>query len=409
MDTKQGGAVDNSLVFEKVFAKQGATLDNSKAPNKVSKNNGIIRFRKMDFDKIKAEDRYGFYMERYFNNLLVVERKRSERSRKHFLLMLVDISKVASNKQPSFLRKISNVLEISTRDIDVKGWYKNKKILGIIFTESQKGCWKILVTKIRNNISDMLKPEIARAIEISWIDFPQEHDNQIHSEGKSDVNLYKSRDLETISNKTGVFAKRSVDLIGSIFGILLFSPVFIVIPILIKLTSKGPVLFRQERAGKGGKTFSFLKFRSMYVNNDATIHKDFVTDFIKGNIKESADGQKPVFKIQNDPRITPIGRFLRKTSLDEIPQFINVLMGDMSLVGPRPSIPYEVEQYDLWHRRRVLEVKPGITGLWQVEGRSSLTFDNMVRLDLQYIKRCSFFLDMKLLIKTPFMLVKGAY
>jgi lipopolysaccharide/colanic/teichoic acid biosynthesis glycosyltransferase len=147
----------------------------------------------------------------------------------------------------------------------------------------------------------------------------------------------------------------------------------------------------------------------MYVNNDATIHKDFVTDFIKGNIKESADGQKPVFKIQNDPRITPIGRFLRKTSLDEIPQFINVLMGDMSLVGPRPSIPYEVEQYDLWHRRRVLEVKPGITGLWQVEGRSSLTFDNMVRLDLQYIKRCSFFLDMKLLIKTPFMLVKGAY
>jgi lipopolysaccharide/colanic/teichoic acid biosynthesis glycosyltransferase len=409
MDTTQGGAVDNSLVFEKVFAKQGEILNNSNATGKPSKNNRLIRFRKMNFDKIKAEDKYGFYMERYFNNLLVVERKRSERSRKPFLLMLIDISKVAANGQNSFIRKLSNVLEISSRDIDIKGWYKNKKILGIIFTESQKGCWKILVTKIKTNISDMLKPEIANAIEISWIDFPQEHDNQIHSEGKSDVNLYKSRDLETISNKTGVFAKRSVDLIGSIFGILLFSPVFIVIPILIKLTSKGPVLFRQERAGKGGKTFSFLKFRSMYVNNDATIHKDFVTDFIKGNIKESADGQKPVFKIQNDPRITPIGRFLRKTSLDEIPQFINVLMGDMSLVGPRPSIPYEVEQYDLWHRRRVLEVKPGITGLWQVEGRSSLTFDNMVRLDLQYIKRCSFFLDMKLLIKTPFMLVKGAY
>jgi lipopolysaccharide/colanic/teichoic acid biosynthesis glycosyltransferase len=145
------------------------------------------------------------------------------------------------------------------------------------------------------------------------------------------------------------------------------------------------------------------------MNNDATIHKDFVTDFIKGKIKESADGQKTCFKIKNDPRITPIGRILRKTSLDEIPQFINVLMGDMSLVGPRPSIPYEVEQYDLWHRRRVLEVKPGITGLWQVEGRSSLTFDNMVRLDLQYIKKWSFFLDIKLLIKTPFTLVKGAY
>ena len=409
MDTTQGGAVDNSLVFEKVFAKQGEILNNSNATGKPSKNNRLIHFRKMNFDKIKAEDKYGFYMERYFNNLLVVERKRSERSRKHFLLMLIDISKVAANGQSSFIRKLSNVLEISSRDIDIKGWYKNKKILGIIFTESQKGCWKTLVTKIKTNISDMLKPEIANAIEISWIDFPQEHDNQIHSEGKSDVDLYKSQDLEKISNKAGVFAKRSVDLIGSIFGILLFSPVFIVIPILIKLTSKGPVLFRQERAGKGGKTFSFLKFRSMYVNNDATIHKDFVTDFIKGNIKESADGQKPVFKIKNDPRITPIGRFLRKTSLDEIPQFINVLMGHMSLVGPRPSIPYEVEQYDLWHRRRVLEVKPGITGLWQVEGRSSLTFDNMVRLDIQYIKKSSFFLDMKLLIKTPFMLIKGAY
>jgi lipopolysaccharide/colanic/teichoic acid biosynthesis glycosyltransferase len=409
MDTTQGGAVDNSLVFEKVFAKQGEILNNSNATGKPSKNNRLIRFRKMNFDKIKAEDKYGFYMERYFNNLLVVERKRSERSRKHFLLMLIDISKVAASGQSSFIRKLSNVLEISSRDIDLKGWYKNKKILGIIFTESQKGCWKTLVTKIKTNISDMFKPEIANAIEISWIDFPQEHDNQIHSEGKSDVDLYKSQDLEKISNKAGVFAKRSVDLIGSIFGILLFSPVFIVIPILIKLSSKGPVLFRQERAGKGGKTFSFLKFRSMYVNNDATIHKDFVTDFIKGNIKESADGQKPVFKIQNDPRITPIGRFLRKTSLDEIPQFINVLMGHMSLVGPRPSIPYEVEQYDLWHRRRVLEVKPGITGLWQVEGRSSLTFDNMVRLDIQYIKKSSFLLDLKLLIKTPFMLVKGAY
>ena len=147
----------------------------------------------------------------------------------------------------------------------------------------------------------------------------------------------------------------------------------------------------------------------MYVNNDSTIHKEFVTDFIKGKIKETPDGRKSIFKIKNDPRVTPIGRILRKTSLDEIPQFINVLLGDMSLVGPRPSIPYEVEQYDLWHHRRVLEVKPGITGLWQVEGRSSLTFDNMVRLDLQYIKKWTFFLDIKLLIKTPFTLVKGAY
>jgi Sugar transferases involved in lipopolysaccharide synthesis len=359
--------------------------------------------------RIFVEDKYGFYMERYFNNLLVVERKRSERSRKHFLLMLIDISKIIIAEQGPFIGKISSALETSTRDIDTKGWYKNKKILGIIFTEFQKGCWNILVTKIKTNISDMLKPEIANAIEISWIDFPQEHDNQIHEQGTSTVDLYKSQDLETISNKAGAFAKRSVDLIGSLFCIVLFSPFFLVIFILIKITSKGPAFFRQQRSGKGGINFSFLKFRSMYFNNDATIHKDFVTDFIKGNIKETVDGLKPVFKIKNDPRVTPIGRFLRKTSLDEIPQFFNVLVGNMSLVGPRPSIPYEVDQYELWHRRRMLVVKPGITGLWQVEGRSSLTFDNMVRLDLQYIKKCSFFLDIKLLIKTPFMLVKGAY
>jgi exopolysaccharide biosynthesis polyprenyl glycosylphosphotransferase len=366
-----------------------------------------LHFKEKNSESIKAEDKYGLYMERYFNNLLVVERKRSERSRNHFLLMLIDIGKVTANA--SFLKKFSKVLEISTRDIDLKGWYTHKKIVGIIFTESQKGCWKILVTKVKSNISDMLGAEIANLIEISWIDFPQERDNQIHSEGKSAVDLYKPRDLETISSQAGVFAKRIVDFIGSLFGILLFSPFFIVIPILIKLSSKGPVFFRQERSGKGGKTFSFLKFRSMYVNNDATIHKEFIADFIKGKIPETAGGKKTIFKIENDPRVTPIGRILRKTSLDEIPQFINVLMGDMSLVGPRPSIPYEVEQYDIWHRRRVLEVKPGITGLWQVQGRSSSTFDNMVRLDLQYIKNWSFFLDIKLLIKTPFTLVKGAY
>ncbi len=392
-----------------ISSKGGNPMNNSLKLSRIFKNRGIIRFNKNDSYDLRAEDRYGFYLERYFNSLLIVERKRSERSRKHFLLMLIDISRITTNKEDTFLRKISDILISSTRDIDIKGWYKHNKILGIIFTESQNGCWKTLLNKIKTNISEMLQPEMADLIEISWIDFPEEEDNQMHELGNSVVDLYRSKDLETVSYKAGVFAKRSVDLIGSIFGILLFSPFFIVISILIKITSEGPVFFKQQRAGKGGKTFSFLKFRTMYVNNDATIHKEFVSDFIKGKIKETADGQKTVFKIKNDPRVTSIGRILRKTSLDEIPQFFNVLVGDMSLVGPRPSIPYEVEQYDLWHRRRVLEVKPGITGLWQVEGRSSSTFDNMVRLDLQYIKKWSFLLDIKLLIKTPFTLVKGAY
>jgi exopolysaccharide biosynthesis polyprenyl glycosylphosphotransferase len=384
-------------------------MDNSKMLNRIFKKDGIIRFKDKDLECPDAEDDHGLYLERYFNNLLVVERKRSERSRKHFLLMLIDISKVTMNEQGPFFNKISSIVKVSTRDIDIKGWYKNKKIVGIIFIESQKDCCKILLTKIKSNISNMLEPEIANAIVISWIDFPQEHDDQKHDHVDPSIDLYSLQEPKTFLHTANIFAKRSVDFIGSLVGIILLSPFFIVISVLIKFTSKGPVFFRQQRLGKGGTSFLFMKFRSMQVNNDPSIHKEFITDFIKGKIQENADGQKPVFKIKNDPRVTPIGRFLRKTSLDEIPQFFNVLKGDMSLVGPRPSIPYEVEQYELWHRRRVLEVKPGITGLWQVEGRSSLTFDNMVRLDLNYIKKWSIFLDLKLLIKTPFMLVKGAY
>ncbi len=153
----------------------------------------------------------------------------------------------------------------------------------------------------------------------------------------------------------------------------------------------------------------FLKFRSMHVNNDASVHKAFVKKLIAG----SAQGQpgnrngNGVYKLTNDSRITRVGGFLRRTSLDELPQFINVLKGEMSLVGPRPAIAYEVEAYDIWHRRRVLEAKPGITGLWQVNGRSRIKFDDMVRLDLRYAKTWSPWMDLKILLRTPVAVVFG--
>ena len=179
------------------------------------------------------------------------------------------------------------------------------------------------------------------------------------------------------------------------------------------MTSSGPVLFRQERVGQYGKPFEFLKFRSMFANNDPAIHKAYVASLIEaGKNRQGETGeQQKCFKIENDPRITPIGRFIRKTSLDELPQLINVLRGDMSIVGPRPPIPYEVEKYEIWHRRRVFEVKPGITGLWQVEGRSRTTFDEMVRLDLKYVQEWSVWMDIKILVKTPLAVLtaKGAY
>ena len=144
----------------------------------------------------------------------------------------------------------------------------------------------------------------------------------------------------------------------------------------------------------------------MFINSDETIHKEYVSKLIRGEVSE-----QKVYKIRSDPRVTPLGRFLRKTSFDELPQFFNVLWGDMSLVGPRPPIPYETAQYDLWHLRRIMENKPGITGFWQVEGRSSTTFDGMVRMDLKYSRKQSVLFDLKLILKTPLSLLttRGAY
>ncbi|MGB8760935.1 MAG: sugar transferase, partial [Candidatus Sulfotelmatobacter sp.] len=165
--------------------------------------------------------------------------------------------------------------------------------------------------------------------------------------------------------------------------------------------------------GQDGGSFVFLKFRSMFVNNDSSVHKEYVQKLIAGKAdKHLSDGNgQGVYKLTNDSRITRVGAFLRKTSLDELPQFINVLKGEMSLVGPRPPVPYEVEAYDIWHRRRLLEAKPGITGLWQVSGRSRVTFDDMVRLDLHYARTWSPWTDIKILLRTPaaVMLGEGAH
>jgi lipopolysaccharide/colanic/teichoic acid biosynthesis glycosyltransferase len=203
--------------------------------------------------------------------------------------------------------------------------------------------------------------------------------------------------------------KRAMDVVGSLAALIVFSPLVLVIAMAIKATSKGPVFFRQRRIGQYGKSFIFLKFRSMHVGNDASVHREYVKQLIAGRAeKQPSDGTAGgVYKLTQDPRITPLGSFLRKTSLDELPQFLNVLKGEMSLVGPRPPVPYEVESYDLWHRRRLLEAKPGITGLWQVNGRSRIKFDEMVRLDLKYARTWSPWMDLKILLRTPGAVVFG--
>jgi len=200
-------------------------------------------------------------------------------------------------------------------------------------------------------------------------------------------------------------AKRAFDIIFS-YTVLVFGfPLFLILGLIVKLSSKGPVLFKQVRIGEKKKPFVFYKFRTMYMNNNHDLHKEYVKELITSNKKAGN-----AYKIEKDPRVTPIGRFLRRTSLDELPQFFNVLKGDMSVIGPRPPIPYELRYYKDWHFQR-LETKPGITGLWQVSGRTLLPFDEMVRLDIEYSKKRSFALDLYILIKTiPAIIAgKGAY
>jgi lipopolysaccharide/colanic/teichoic acid biosynthesis glycosyltransferase len=201
--------------------------------------------------------------------------------------------------------------------------------------------------------------------------------------------------------------KRALDVVGALAALVLLSPLMIVVALLIKLSSPGPIIFRQQRIGRGGVPFTFYKFRSMRTDNDDRAHREFVASLIDGKTAASGEraGAGAQFKMKADPRITPLGRFIRKTSIDEIPQFWNVLKGDMSLVGPRPPVEYESERYKAWHRRRVLELKPGLTGIWQVEGRSRVSFDDMVRMDLRYLRECSLQFDLKILARTALVVV----
>ena len=238
-----------------------------------------------------------------------------------------------------------------------------------------------------------------------------------------------SVDIETCGQETDerffyFIAKRSLDICIAAIILICLSPIMAIIALLVRLDSPGPAIFVQKRVGAkrrivNGKSywkkneFDFYKFRTMKHHADPTLHKQFLSAFIANDKEKMAtlqNGDTHALKLVNDPRITRLGKILRTYSLDELPQFWNVLIGDMSLVGPRPAIPYEVEMYEPWHHRR-LDAQPGITGLWQVGARSAVNFDEMVRLDIEYIQSKSFWLDIKIILKTPFAILsrKGAH
>jgi lipopolysaccharide/colanic/teichoic acid biosynthesis glycosyltransferase len=343
--------------------------------------------------------------EKQFGELLCLERRRAERSRKPFLLMLIDLRKALENDHAGNL--VSNVWSSvcsASRDSDIRGWYEQGSTLGVIFVELKpdgpKPVTDIIHSKVVLALSRSLKSEELEQITIDMYLQPDSAANWQQWSG-----LYRDLREREVSGKLSRAIKRGLDIVGSATALFLLSPLMALISLLVKLSSKGPILFRQPRVGYRGRIFTFLKFRTMHEDSDANMHKQYVQRFISGQAETS--GSVPVYKIKDDPRVTRIGKFLRKTSLDELPQFWNVLMGDMSLVGPRPPIPYEVECYDIWHRRRILEVKPGMTGLWQVRGRSRTTFNDMVRLDLQYAKSWSIWLDLKILFATPRAMISG--
>jgi len=354
----------------------------------------------------------GVSSEEAFHVILKLERRRAERSGKPFILMLLDAHQENGTAR-AILRQTLAVLTSSTRETDPIGWYRDGAILGVIFTEVGNDeiglIAETLRAKIRSNLQEQLGSETTEKIAVSLHVFP-EHWDRGDSGWVVDSTLYPELRSQRPGRSISRAIKRAMDIAGSAALILLLLPVLAAIAAIIKLTSKGPVLFTQERLGEFGARFKCLKFRSMYLNNDPKIHQDYIRQFIAGSTEaeEPSPDAPAVYKIIQDPRVTAIGRFLRKTSMDELPQLWNVFAGKMSLVGPRPPLPYEFEIYEFWHRRRVLEVKPGITGLWQVSGRSRTRFDEMVRLDLRYCRSWSLWLDLKILLATPKAVVFGA-
>jgi lipopolysaccharide/colanic/teichoic acid biosynthesis glycosyltransferase len=351
--------------------------------------------------------------EESFHRAISLERKRAERSRKSFLLMLLDLRSVlVGDGSEKILHKIFLSLATSIREPDITGWHKSRAVLGVMFTEipteSRTSTVGAMLSRMSGVLYNSLSFDQFSQVTISHYVFPEEWDCDVQQR-PSDPALYPDLAKRTNGSKLYLATKRTMDIVGSAAGLLIFVPLFLVIALAIKLTSKGPVLFRQQRIGQFGTPFVFLKFRSMYLNNDPKIHLDYIQQLISGKAERqpsNGNGQG-VYKLTTDPRVTRVGALLRRTSLDEFPQFINVLRGEMSLVGPRPPIPYEVDGYQTWHRRRVLEAKPGITGLWQVSGRSRVGFDEMVRLDVRYAMQRSFWFDLKILLLTPRAVILG--
>jgi lipopolysaccharide/colanic/teichoic acid biosynthesis glycosyltransferase/GGDEF domain-containing protein len=408
--------------------------------------------------RVSLDKREGWYSKDVFFKILKKERNRSTRTGLPLSYVVIDLKKsiytlnqLSRKEFDHFFEKLIDLVSENTRDFDIKHLRNPDKIIILLIDTCAEGA-KSFINKILSifdqyfdSADKMVYLKIIKSITTSTYPLSEEFDyDTIEADLKMVLNstprkkpseelppkMYRDSldlnferhmiplsngsltlsspiflDISDPTSRQAIYrvAKRAIDIIGAVSGLLFLSPLFLLCALAVKLTSKGPVLFKQTRVGQFGKRFTFIKFRTMFHNCDSKIHQDYVEKLIEGDEGQSLNmgsEEKPLYKLNDDPRVTKIGEFLRKTSLDELPQFFNILMGDMSLVGPRPAISYEVKKYKHWHLRRVLETKPGLTGLWQVNGRSNTDFNTMVRLDLQYIKNQSIPFDILILLKT---------
>lgn len=363
------------------------------------------------FESLSAHERT-VLPENSFRTMIAIERKRSERSGEQFLLMLVAAAPETHHDERSRLMDLAAAaLLAASRETDLVGWYSDGAIMGALFTGLVPDNRELIRITLLSRLSSILQASLGEdevdRIRISLHFFPD--DWKVNgSGGESDRVLYPDLANRESRRKADLVLKRAIDVLGSLLILVLSLPLFAVIALAIKVASKGPVLFRQTRVGQYGRQFVLLKFRTMRAGSDPRIHREYVTRLIKNEAESDAAKKSGIYKLTNDARITRVGRFLRRSSLDELPQILNVLKGDMSLVGPRPPIPYELDAYETWHRRRLLEARPGVTGLWQVTSRSRVRFDEMVRLDLRYATSWSLWLDLKILLLTPLAVFRGA-
>jgi len=370
-----------------------------------------------------------------FGAAIRLEQNRADRAGYQFSLILFDTENLQAHN--GSVQYLAYALAARIRSTDEIGWFDKQHIGAMLPYTSAAGA-QTLAGNIRQAIAAKTSPPeyTIYTYPFKWFSNGNGHLSQLHfSDLSPEWKTTISRDISTAKHADGgsnilgtqiasadttlsggILAqaiepfflnqlplwKRAMDVVGALFGLVVLSPILLLVALIIKIVSPGPVFFKQQRIGKGGKTFTMLKFRTMQFDTDTSIHKNHVKQLING--ANNGNSKSPMIKLENHPQIILFGKILRKMCIDELPQLINVLLGEMSMVGPRPPLTYEVEEYLQWNYAR-FDAVPGMTGLWQVSGKNRLTFTKMMQLDIRYSRKMSLWLDIKILLKTPLAII----